>query len=84
MCNAPAVAYPDMAASVPFYGRQPEAAEVPAIKAPLLIHYGELDTRVNEGWPAFEAALKANNTPYEARIYPGEPRFPQRYDAALR
>lgn len=40
------------------------------IKAPLLIHYGELDTGVNAGWPAFEAALKANNKTYEAYIYP--------------
>ena len=41
------------------------------IKCPLLLHYGELDTRVNEGWPAYEAALKAAGTRYEAFIYPG-------------
>lgn len=69
--NAAAVAYPELGAAVPFYGRQPAAEDVPKIKAPLLIHYGELDTRVNEGWPAFEAALKAAGTKYEAHIYPG-------------
>ncbi len=58
VANAAAVAYPELGAAVPFYGRQPDAADVPKITAPLLIHYGELDTRVNEGWPAFEAALK--------------------------
>ena len=71
VCNALAVAYPTMAASVPFYGRQPEAAEVPSIQAPLLIHYAALDERVNEGWPAFEAALKANTKTYETYIYAG-------------
>ncbi len=69
VCNALAVAYPDLAASVPFYGRQPTAEDVPAIQAPLLIHYGELDTRINAGWPAYEAALKANNKTYTAHIY---------------
>ena len=71
VCNALAVAYPEMAASVPFYGRQPDAADVPAIQAPLLIHYGELDDRINAGWPDFEAALKANGKTYEAHIYAG-------------
>lgn len=71
VCNALAVAYPELNASVPFYGRQAKAADVPRIKAPLLLHYGELDTRINEGWPAYEAALKANNKVYEAYIYPG-------------
>jgi carboxymethylenebutenolidase len=71
VCNALAVAYPDMAASVPFYGRQPDVADVPAIQAPLLIHYGELDERINAGWPAFEEALQANNKTYEAHTYPG-------------
>ena len=71
VANAAAVAYPELAGAVPFYGRQPDAADVPKIKSPLLIHYGELDTRVNEGWPAFETALKAAGTTYEAHIYPG-------------
>ena len=69
--NAAAVAYPELAAAVPFYGRQPKAEDVSRIKAPLLLHYGELDTGVNEGWPAYEAALKAAGKTYEAYIYPG-------------
>lgn len=71
VCNALAVAYPNMAASVPFYGRQPDAADVPAIEAPLLIHYGELDERINAGWPAYEAALKEHGKTYQAHIYAG-------------
>jgi carboxymethylenebutenolidase len=70
VCNALAVAYPDLAASIPFYGRQPDAAEVPAIRAPLQLHYAGLDERINAGWPAYEEALKANGKTYEAYIYP--------------
>ena len=61
----------DLSAAVPFYGGQPPAAEVPKIKAPLLLHYAGLDTRVNAGWPAYEEALKANNVTYTAYIYEG-------------
>ena len=61
----------DLGAAVPFYGRQPRAEDVPRIRAPILLHYAELDTGVNEGWPAYEAALKANDKVYEAYIYPG-------------
>lgn len=71
VANAAAVAYPELAAAVPFYGRQAPAEEVARIQAPLLLHYAELDTRINEGWPAFEAALKAAGKRYEAWIYPG-------------
>lgn len=71
VCNALAVAYPNLAASVPFYGRQPKAEDVPAIKAPLLLHYAGLDERINAGWPAYEAALKANGKTYQAHVYPG-------------
>lgn len=60
----------DLAAGVPYYGAQPAAADVVKIKAPLLVHYAGNDTRVNAGWPAFEAALKAANVPYEAHTYP--------------
>lgn len=67
--NAAAVAYPELKAAVPYYGRQAAAADVPNIQAPLLLHYGELDKRVNAGWPDYEAALKANNKNYEAYIY---------------
>jgi len=59
----------DLAAAVPFYGGQPPAAEVPKIKAPLLLQYASLDTRVNAGWPAYEEALKANNITYTAHMY---------------
>jgi carboxymethylenebutenolidase len=69
--NAAAVAYPELAAAVPYYGRQPKAEDVARIKAPLLIHYGELDKGINDGWPAYEAALKAGGKTYEAYIYPG-------------
>ena len=69
--NAAAVAYPDLACAVPFYGRQAPVDEVARINAPILLHYAELDTRINEGWPAMEAALKAHNKVYKAHIYPG-------------
>jgi len=59
-----------LAAAVPFYGGQPAAEDVPKIQAPLLLQYAGLDTRVNEGWPAYEAALKANNKKYTAYVYP--------------
>lgn len=71
VANAAAVAFPELAAAVPFYGRQAPTDEVPRIKAPLLLHYAELDTRINEGWPAYEEALKKNGKTYEAYIYPG-------------
>lgn len=71
VCHALAVAYPDLAAAAPFYGRQAKPEEVPAIKAPLLIHFAENDERVNATWPECEAALKANNKVYEAHFYPG-------------
>ena len=69
--NAMAVHKPDLAASVPFYGRHPKTeAEVARIKAPLLIHFGELDARINKGWPAYEAALKKLGKEYTAHFYP--------------
>jgi carboxymethylenebutenolidase len=61
----------ELAAAVPFYGSQAPAAEVPRIKAPLLIHYASLDTRINEGWPAYEQALKANKVDYTMHMYEG-------------
>ena len=70
IANMMAVRIPDLSAAVPFYGGQPESGDVPKIKAPLLLHYAGLDTRVNEGWPAYEAALKENNKKYTAYIYP--------------
>ncbi|MBX2915084.1 MAG: dienelactone hydrolase family protein [Cyclobacteriaceae bacterium] len=68
--NMMAVRVPELKAAVPFYGGQPAAEDVPKIKAPLLIHYAGLDTRVNEGWPAYEQALKENNKKYLAYTYP--------------
>jgi carboxymethylenebutenolidase len=70
IANMMAVRIPDLSASVPFYGGQPAVEDVPKIKAPLLLHYAELDTRVNEGWPAYETALKENKKEYIAYIYP--------------
>jgi carboxymethylenebutenolidase len=69
--NMLAVRAPDLAAAVPFYGGQPSAADVAKIKAPLLIQYAGLDDRLNAGWPAFEAALKANGVKYQMYMYPG-------------
>ena len=71
MSNFLATRIPDLAAAVPFYGGQPNADEVPKIKAPLQIHYAENDKRINDGWPAYEAALKAANVRYEMHMYPG-------------
>lgn len=68
--NMMAVRLPDLGAAVPYYGRQPETEDAKKIKTPLLLQYGELDTRVNEGWPAFEEILKANDIEYQAYIYP--------------
>ncbi|HSN39366.1 MAG TPA: dienelactone hydrolase family protein [Burkholderiales bacterium] len=68
--NTMAVRIPDLAAAVPFYGSQPAAADVAKIKAPLLIHYAALDERINAGWPAYEAALKASGVKYEMHMYP--------------
>ena len=71
IANMLATRVPDLGAAVPFYGRQPPAADVPKIKAPLLIHYAENDQGVNAGWPEYEAALKANDIKYTAFIYAG-------------
>lgn len=68
--NMMAVRLTDLGAAVPYYGRQPEAKDAVKIKAPLLLQYGELDTRVNAGWAAFEEILKENNIEYTAYIYP--------------
>jgi carboxymethylenebutenolidase len=68
--NMMAVKIPYLSAAVPFYGGQPEAESVPQIQAPLLLHFAGLDTRVNEGWPAYEEALKKNNKEYTAHVYP--------------
>jgi carboxymethylenebutenolidase len=60
----------DLAAAVPFYGIQPNAADAARIKAPILAHYGELDTRFTSGWPAFDAALTEAHVTHEGYVYP--------------
>jgi carboxymethylenebutenolidase len=67
--NNLAVRMPDLNAAAPFYGRQPGAEDAARIKAPLLLHYAANDQGVNQGWPAYEAALKANNKVYTAYVY---------------
>lgn len=69
--NMMAAKVPELAAAVPFYGGQAPAEMVPDIQAPLLLHFASLDQRVNEGWPAYEAALKEHNKEYEAHMYEG-------------
>jgi len=71
IANMMAVRVPELAAAVPFYGGQPAAEDVPKIHAPLMLHYASLDTRITGGWPAYEAALKANGKKYQAFIYEG-------------
>jgi carboxymethylenebutenolidase len=68
--NALAVADPDLKAAVAYYGRQPKAADVPSIKAPLLLHYAGLDQPTNAGIPDYEKALKADGKTYQLYIYP--------------
>jgi carboxymethylenebutenolidase len=69
--NTLAVRLPDLGAAAPFYGRQPSAEDTAKIKAPLLIHYAGNDQGINQGWPAFETALKANGKKYTAYTYEG-------------
>ena len=68
--NAMAVRFPDLAGAVPYYGVQPQAADVAKIKAALLIQYASDDERINAGWPGYQAALKENKVRYEAHFYP--------------
>ncbi|WP_323756086.1 dienelactone hydrolase family protein [Roseivirga sp.] len=69
IANMMAVKVPTLGAAVPFYGGQPSAEDAAKVKAPLMLQYGGLDTRVNAGWPAYEEVLKANNVKYEVFIY---------------
>jgi carboxymethylenebutenolidase len=71
IANYLATQLPELAAAVPFYGSQPPAADVARIRAPLLIHDAGKDTRILGGWPAYEAALKANNVNYKHFVYEG-------------
>jgi carboxymethylenebutenolidase len=71
MVNRLAVQMPQLAAGVPFYGAAPAVADVPKIKAALLLNFAETDPNINGRWPDYEAALKANGIKYEAHVYPG-------------
>jgi len=72
MVNTLAIEFGDaLDAGVPFYGPQPAASDVARITAPLLIHYGELDTRINAGWAAFETALQAHRIEHTMHMYAG-------------
>ena len=87
MVNYLATRLSDLAAGVPFYGSAPNVADVPKIKAPLMIQSAEVDERINASWPAFEEALKAANIRYERFLYPGTQHgfhndTTPRYDAA--
>tara|TARA_R110002050_G_scaffold56512_4_gene127224 strand:- start:44629 stop:45516 length:888 start_codon:yes stop_codon:yes gene_type:complete len=70
IANMMAVRIPILGAAVPFYGGQPTGEEAALIKAPLVLQYAGLDTRVNEGWPAYEKALKEHGIDYKAYFYP--------------
>lgn len=69
IANMMAVRVPDLAAAVPFYGSQPALTDVPKIKAPLMLHYASLDTRLTAGWSPYEAALKENGKKYQGFVY---------------
>lgn len=69
--NTLAVRLPNLGAGVPFYGSQPPAGDVPRIQAPLMIQYAGLDERINAGWPAYEAALRANGRTFTMHMYEG-------------
>jgi len=71
IANTLAVRLPDLAAAVPFYGAVPAAADIPKIKAAVLVHHGEMDTRLAGTWPAYDQALTAAGVPHEGYIYPG-------------
>ena len=71
MANSLAVSMPNLKSASAYYGRQPKTEDVPKIKATVQLHFASLDTRVNEGIPAYEAALKANNIKYELFMYEG-------------
>jgi carboxymethylenebutenolidase len=66
-----AVRLPDLGAAVSFYGGPPPAADVAKIKAPVLVHHGERDTRLVGTWPEYDAALTAAGVTHEGHVYPG-------------
>jgi carboxymethylenebutenolidase len=70
VANQLAVRLPELGAAVPFYGDAPAAADVPRIKAAVLVHHAELDTRLMQGWPAYRAALETSEVRHEGYVYP--------------
>lgn len=78
----------DLAAAAPFYGGPPAPEDIPKIKAAILVHHGELDTRLAATWPAYDHALSAAHVPHEGYIYPGSVHgfncdaTPERYNKA--
>src|SRR5690606_4378366 len=88
MANRLAVHAPDLSAAVAFYGRQAPVEDVPKIRAALLLHYAELDERINAGIPAFEGALREHGVDYTVHLYEGvnhafhNDTAPSRYDEA--
>ena len=70
IANTLATRLPDLGAAVPFYGGVPPAAEVAKVKAAVLVHHGELDTRTAASWPDYDKALTAAGVPHEGYIYP--------------
>jgi carboxymethylenebutenolidase len=70
IANTLATRLPDLGAAVAFYGQPPPAADVAKIKAPVLVHHGELDTRLAGTWPDYDKALTAAGVPHEGYIYP--------------
>jgi len=70
IANTLATRLPDLAAAVPFYGAVPPAADIPKIKAAVLVHHGELDTRLAATWPDYDKALTAAGVTHEGYIYP--------------
>jgi carboxymethylenebutenolidase len=78
----------DLAAAVPYYGGAPPIADVPKIKAAVLVHHGAADTRLVQAWPEYDAALTAAKVPHEGHIYPdavhgfNNDATPQRYNKA--
>jgi carboxymethylenebutenolidase len=78
----------DLQAAVPYYGGAPPAADVPKIKAAVLVHHGGEDKRLVDGWPEYDKAMTAANVVHEGHIYPGavhgfnNDATPQRYNKA--
>jgi carboxymethylenebutenolidase len=69
--NTLATKSPELKAGVAYYGMQPPAADVPNIKAALMLHYAGLDDRTNAGIDAYKKALEANGNDFQIFVYDG-------------